>query len=153
MISLSWPRFCVLWTLFRLFDLTIVSRIISWFYFLVSSLVFSLMVLHISAYPNRCLSSHFPTISHRFVIRARVGDNILDLSGSVIAVVTVDSLCWIKSGMFSLMGSMSSSSCSHLIISFPLPVGIRSSLMLFVWHLLIVASWSSMLSFPPLRPV
>ena len=39
------------------------------------------------------------------------------------------------------------------IIGFSIPVRIRSSLTLFVWYLLLVASWSSIVSFPPLRPV
>ena len=38
-------------------------------------------------------------------------------------------------------------------IGFSIPVGIRSSLILFVWHLFLVASWSSIFSFPSLRPV
>ena len=66
---------------------------ISWLYFLVSSLTFFLMVLHISAYSIRYLMSPFPAISHRFVIRARVGDDILDLCGLLIALATVDVLC------------------------------------------------------------
>ena len=51
-----------------------------------SSLAFLLMVLHISAYSIRCLSSPFPAISRRFVIRARVGDDILDFSGFLVAL-------------------------------------------------------------------
>ncbi|KAK2171909.1 hypothetical protein NP493_1011g00019 [Ridgeia piscesae] len=47
---MSWPSFCVLRTFLRLFDAVIVSHMIFWLYFLVSSHVFCLMVLHISAY-------------------------------------------------------------------------------------------------------
>ena len=59
----------------------IVSPIISWLYFLMSSLVFFLTVLHISAYSVRCLLSPFSAIFRRFVIKARVGDDVLDLYG------------------------------------------------------------------------
>ena len=51
-------------------------------------------------------------ISCCFFIRARVGDEILDFCGLLIALATLDALCWIKSVMVSLMVSMSSSSCS-----------------------------------------
>ena len=44
-----------------------------------------MMVLHMSAYSVRCLLSLFPAIFHRFVFRARVGDDILDLCGLLIA--------------------------------------------------------------------
>ena len=54
-----------------------------------SSLAFFLMVLNISAYFIRCLSS-FHTISRRFVIRALVGDDILDFNGLLIALATLD---------------------------------------------------------------
>ena len=47
------------------------------------------MVLHISAYSIRCLSSPFSTISRRFVIRACVGDDILDFSDLLIALATL----------------------------------------------------------------
>ena len=78
-----------------------------------SSLVFFLIVLHISAYSIRCLLSPFPAISRRFVIRARVGDDILDFCGLLIALATFDALVgWIVSVMVSLILSMSSSSCS-----------------------------------------
>ena len=73
---------------------------------------FPFIVLHISAYSIHCLSSPFSTISRRFVIRARVGDDILDFRGLLTAVATFDALCWIMSVMVSLMVSMSSSSCS-----------------------------------------
>ena len=51
-------------------------------------------------------------ISHRFVIKANVGDDILDFCGSLIVLVSLDPLCWIESVMVSFMVSMSSSSCS-----------------------------------------
>ena len=70
------------------------------------------LVLHISAYSIRCLLSPFPAISRCFVIRARVGDDILDLCGLLIALATFDALCWIMSVMVLLMVSISSSSCS-----------------------------------------
>ena len=76
------------------------------------SLAFCLMVLHISAYSILCLSSPFSTMSRCFVIRAHVGDDILDSSGLLIALATLGVLCWIMSVVVSLMVSMSSSSCS-----------------------------------------
>ena len=76
------------------------------------SLVFFLMVLHISAYSICCLLSPFPAISRRFVIKARAGDYILDFCGLLIALATLDALCWIISVTVSLMVSMSSSSRS-----------------------------------------
>ena len=66
-----------------------------------SSLAFFLMVLHISMYFIRCLLSPFPAISHRFVNRARVGDDILDFCGLLIALATLDAFCWIMSVMVS----------------------------------------------------
>ena len=60
-----------------------------------SSLAFFYMVLHISAHSIPCLSSVFPNISRRFFIRARVGDDILDVSGLFIALATLDAFCWI----------------------------------------------------------
>ena len=110
------------------------------------------MVLHISAYSIRCLLSPFSAISRHFVIMARVGDDILDLCGLLIALATIDALCWIISVMVSFMGSMSSSACS-------------------VWNPFFDSSWNSIFcypicvastlgglfghifSFPPLRPV
>ena len=80
-----------------------------------SSVAFFLVVLHIFVYSIHCLSLPFSTISRRFVIRARVGDDILNLCGLLIALTTpgtLDLLCWIMSVMTSLMVSMSSSSCS-----------------------------------------
>ena len=103
--SQSWPSICVLRTFFRLFDAMIVSCMISWLYFMMSCFAFFLMVLHISAYSIRCLLSPFPAIS-------RIGDDILDLCGLLIALATLDAFCWIMSVMVSLMVSMSSSSCS-----------------------------------------
>ena len=73
------------WLFLRLFDAMIVSRMIFWLYFLMSSLAFFLMVLHISAYSIHCLSSPVSTISHRFIIRTHVGYDILDFSGLLIA--------------------------------------------------------------------
>ena len=77
------------------------------------------MVLHISAYSSR-----------RFAIRARVNDDILDFS--ILLIASLDALGWIISVMISLMVSMSS-----------IRVGIRSSLILFVRYILLVAYWPS----------
>ena len=64
----------------------IVSRMISWLYFLMPCLAFFCMVLQFFAYPILCLSSSFPNISRRFVIRALVRDDLLDFSGLLIAL-------------------------------------------------------------------
>ena len=61
-----------------LFHAMIVSRMTSRLYFLMTSLALFLMALRTIFL---CLSSPFSTISRRFIIRARVGDNILDFSG------------------------------------------------------------------------
>ena len=124
----------------------IVSRMISWLNFLMSSLAFYLMVLHISAYSVRCLSSPFSTISRRFVIRTCVGDDILDFSGLLIALATLDTLCWIMSVVvFSWCRCRLFRVVSR--IGFSIRVGIRSSFILFVWYLFLVASWSSIFPF------
>ena len=102
LISLSWPGLCVLLTFITLFDAMVVSHITSWLYFLMSSLVFSSMVLHISTYSMGCLSSSYSTSSRRF----------LDFSGLLVVLTTLGVLCWIMSVMVSLMVSMSSSSFS-----------------------------------------
>ena len=70
-----------------LFGSNIVSRVISWLYFLMSSLAFFLMIMHISAYSIRCLFSPFLTVSRRVVTTARDGDDILDFSGLLIALL------------------------------------------------------------------
>ena len=71
-----------------------------------SSIAFFLIVLHISAYFIRYLSSPFSTISRRFVIRARVGGDIFDFSGVLIdlaifdapycckVILSINILCW-----------------------------------------------------------
>ena len=73
---------------------------------------FFLIVLYISAYSILCLSSLFPSISRRCVIRARVGDDNLDFS----ALATLDALCFIISVMDLFVVSMLSSSCSVSIL-------------------------------------
>ena len=87
--------FCVLFTFLRLFDVIVVSRMISWLYFLMSALAFFLMVLRISTYSTPCLSAPFSTISRRFVIKVRVVDDILYFSRLSVALSTLDTLCWI----------------------------------------------------------
>ena len=89
-----------------------VSRMISWLYFLMSCLDFFLMVWYISAYCIRCLVSPFTASSRRFVIRAGVGDDILDFYCLVIVLATLDALCWIMAEMVSLMVSKASNYCS-----------------------------------------
>ena len=64
-ISQFWPRICVLLTLFKLFDVSIVFRMVSRLYFLMSSFAFFLRVLHISVYSMQSLAVFF-TISLRF---------------------------------------------------------------------------------------
>jgi len=62
---------------------------IIWLYVLVSFFAFFLKILHICEYSIRCLLSPFSTISSRFVIRACVGDDILDVIGLLLACVRV----------------------------------------------------------------
>ena len=52
------------------------------------------------------LSSQFAILSHRFIIRARLSDDILDFSGLLTALATADALCWIMHVMVSLTVSM-----------------------------------------------
>ena len=54
----------------------------------------------------------FLIISSRFAIRARVGDDIIDFSGLLIALATLDALCWIMYVIVSFKVSMQSSSFS-----------------------------------------
>ena len=138
--GLSWPSFCVLRTFFRLFDTMIVSRMISWLYFLMSSFAFVLMFLYISAFSIRCLLSPFSAIFRRFVITARFGDAILDFCGLLLSLATPDAVCWIMSVMISLMVSMSSISCS-VSNRFLNSTWNSVFVILFVWNLHLVASW------------
>ena len=117
-----------------------------------SSLAFFLMVLHIFAYSSLCLLSPFSSISRRFFIRSRVGDDIINFRGLLIALASFDELCWIMYVMISLMVSTSCSSCSvsnRFLNSswnsiFFDPIHVASSLGdLLVIHF----------PFPPLRPV
>ena len=100
-----------------------------------SSLVFILMVLHISAYSIRCLSSLFSTIPRRFVIKTRVGDDILDCCGLLIAFANLEAPSWIMYVKDSLIVSMSFRSR----MSFTILVEIQS--------------FSSYFFFSPLHPV
>ena len=70
---------CVLLTLFKLFDVSIVFRMVSKFYFPMSSFAFFVMVVHISVYSIQSLAVFF-TISLRFFISPLVGVDNLDLS-------------------------------------------------------------------------
>ena len=73
----------------------IVSRMISWLYFLMSPLALPLMVFFISAYSIRCLLPPFPPHFSSFRdLGARVGDDILDFHGLLIVFVTLlDRVC------------------------------------------------------------
>ena len=101
-ISLSWHNVCVLLTFFRLLDAMIGSYMISWFYFLMYFSAFLLLVLHISAFTVRCVSSPFPTVA----------DDMLHFSGFSVALVTLVVHCWIKPVMPLHMVLMSFSCCS-----------------------------------------
>ena len=67
------------------------------------------MILHLPAYTNLCIYSPFSTISRRFFISGRVGDDILEVSGLLIALATFDALCWIMDVMISTIITLSSS--------------------------------------------
>ena len=69
------------------------------------------MVLYISAHSIFFIVAD---ISSRFVIRAFVGEDILNFSGLLIVLATLNALYWIMSMIVSLMVSMSSSSFSVL---------------------------------------
>ena len=112
----------------------LLSHSSSWMYFLTSALAFFLMVLHMSAYFDRCLLLPFSAISRRFIIRASAGNDILDLCGLLIALATLDALCWIMSEMASHMLSISFVLVVSRIGS-SIRVGILSSLILFPFHL------------------
>ena len=105
----SWPSFCILLTILRLFDTMIISRTISWLYLLLCSLCVGLAYF---AHSINSLPLLFPAISCPFIIKARVVDNIFDICGLLRALATLNMLCWIMSVMISLMVSMLSSSCS-----------------------------------------
>ena len=91
----------------------------------------------------------FPTISRLFVIRDRVGDDILDFSYLLIALATLDALCWVVSVMVSLMASRSCSFSNRCLNS------CRNSIFFdpIYGYMVLVASSSSIVSFTPLRPV
>ena len=65
--------------LIKLFDVSIVFRMVSSLYFMMSSFAFFLRVLHISAYSMQSLAVFF-TISLRFFISAPGGVDNLDVS-------------------------------------------------------------------------
>ena len=79
------------------------------------------MVLHISAYSIVAISA----IYRRFVIRARVGNDIPHFRGLVIALANLDALCWIMSVMVSVMVMLSSSYNVVSRIGFSIRDGIR----------------------------
>ena len=132
-INLFRHSFCIL---LRIFDVMISSHMISWLNIRMSSLGFCLMVLHISAYSIRCLSSPFSTIFRRFIVRTRVGDDFHDFSDLLINLATLEALCCIMFVMVSLVAPSSVVSRD----GFSIRVGIRSYLFLFVRYLLLVAS-------------
>ena len=104
------------------------------------------MVLPMSAFSIRCLLTPCSEMFRRFVNRARVGDEILDLCRLLIALAILDALCWIIYVMDSLMVSISSSYCS-VSNRFLNSSWNSTSLILFLWHLLFVASWSYIFPF------
>ena len=65
---------------------------ISWLYSLVYSLAFFLMVLYISAYSIIYLVSPFSSISRRFVVRVRVGDDYKDLIAMISLMISSNSV-------------------------------------------------------------
>ena len=117
-----------------------------------SSLAFFLMVLHISEYSILCFLSPCSAKTRCFVTRARGADDILDLSALLIALATIDALCWIMSVLVSFLVSMSSSCCSawnrfhnsSWNSIFFYPIRVASTL----GGLLVIIFF-----FPPLRPV
>ena len=123
------------------YDAMIVFRMISWLYFLMSFLL---------SVGWSCICLHIPFIAyHWFIIRAHVDDNILEFSGLLISLFTLDMLCWI----ISLMVLLWCLCCLVLVVSW-IWVGIRSSLILFVWYRSTLGSLLFInVSFPSLLPV
>ena len=108
---------CVLLTLFKLFDVSIVFRTVSRLYFLMSSFAFFLRVLHISVYSMQSVAVFF-TIFLRFFISALVGVDNLELSDLVFCLAMFVTVCCIISVMFSFRVSISSSSCRAVNLFF-----------------------------------
>ena len=105
-IRLSWPSFCSQLTFLRLYDATIVSRMISWF--LISFLLY---------FWWSCIFQHIPFIAYcRFIIRTPVDDNILEFSGLLIDIYSWHALLDYIFDGFTLV-SMLSSSCGVLNLS------------------------------------
>ena len=145
-ISLYWPSFCVLLTFLRFSDAMTVSRMLSLLLFLMSYLTFVLVVLHISVYSIRCLSSPFSTNSLGFVIMASISDDILEFSSLLIALAIharfVGSCMWcFRSWCRCYLVLVVSR------IGFSVRLGIRSSVVLFVWYVFLVASGSLLFHF------
>ena len=118
----------------------IVSHMNFWFWVLFPD-VLSCVLFDGLAYFCKLYLLFIVAVSHHvssFLQQGSCCDDILDFRVLLIALATLVELCWIKSVMVSLMVSMSSSSR----IGFSIRVGIRSSLILLMWHLLLVASWS-----------
>ena len=101
-ISLSWHSVCVVRTFFRLLDAMIGSYMNSWFYFLMYFSAFLLLVLHISAFTVRCVSSPFPTVA----------DDMLHFNCFSVVLVTLVVHWWIIPLTPLLVVLMSFSSCS-----------------------------------------
>ena len=112
------PMLCVLLTLFKLLDASIVSRISSKLCFRKSSIAYSFMVLHISTYSRWSLRVLFSIISLHFFIRTLVDYDILGIFCVLVCLAMPVARCWIISVRFLFIVSMSSSSSSSVNLIF-----------------------------------
>ena len=109
-ICLYWPSVCVLLTFFSLFNAMILFRMLSWLYFLISSLVFFLcsiflhilFLVYLPSFPSQLVVSSLAFVLVTISCISRGLSNAYD---------TLVAPLWIMYVMFSLMMSMSSSSC------------------------------------------
>ena len=134
---MSWPSFYSLLTFLRLYGAMIISRMISWLYFLMYVLL---------SFWWSCIFLYIPFIAYRqFIIRAHVDDNILEFNGLLIDIYLLLT-CFVGLYLWCLC-------CLVLVVSW-IWVGIWPSLILFVWYRSILGSLLFIIvSFPSLLPV
>ena len=150
-ISLSWPSICVLRTFFRtffrLFDDMIVVVFpdvlscflfhgLAYYFYVLFSVLIIAVSRHVSSFLHQslcwwCYPRFMWLVNCLSYTWRTLLDHVCDCFAHGVGVV------------------------SFLVsrIGFSIQVGIRSSLILFAWHLLLVASWSYIFSFPPPRPI
>ena len=121
------PRLCVLVTLFKLLDASIVFRISSNLCFRISSLAFFLRS-YIFPYIMLSLGVMFSFISLIFFIRALSGDDIFGFFRFLVCFAMLIALCWIISVKYRVSVSSSYASAVNLFFSSSLNVNWVSTL-------------------------